>query len=80
MQTCGAVKLTQELGCICLWPKALVPMAKCIFQGAVENVNAYFEEELDSVPVPPHLLLLGHSLCSGAGTPSQASHSHRHIP
>ena len=37
-------------------------MAKCIFQGAVENVNAYFEEELDSAPVPPHLLLLGHSL------------------
>jgi hypothetical protein len=38
-----------------------VPVAECIFQGAIENVNASVEEGLNSVPVPPHLLLLDHS-------------------
>jgi hypothetical protein len=37
-------------------------MSKCIFQGAIQHVNAYVEETLDGVPVPSHLLLLHHSL------------------
>jgi hypothetical protein len=36
-------------------------MSKCVFQGAIQHVNANIEETLDSVPVPSHLLLLHHS-------------------
>jgi hypothetical protein len=43
------------------WLKALVPVPKCIFQGAIEDVNADFEKTLDGIPVPPHLLRLRHA-------------------
>jgi hypothetical protein len=43
------------------WPESLVPMSKCVFQGAIQHVNTNIEETLDSVPVPSHLLLLHHS-------------------
>jgi hypothetical protein len=36
-------------------------MSKCVFQGAIQHMNANIEETLDSVPVPSHLLLLHHS-------------------
>jgi hypothetical protein len=37
-------------------------MAKCIFQSGVEDMNANFQESLDGVPTPSHLLLLYHAL------------------
>jgi hypothetical protein len=40
-----------------------VPMAECIFQRAIENLNANVEERLNSVPVPSHPRLLRHPLC-----------------
>jgi hypothetical protein len=43
------------------WPKNLVPMSKCIFQGSIQRVNANVEETRDGVPVPSHLLILHHS-------------------
>ena len=42
-------------------PEASVPMPECIFQCAVENMNANVQERLDGVPVPSHLLLLCHA-------------------
>ena len=42
----------------------MVPMTECILPGGIENMNAYVEERLDRVPIPPHLLLLGHSFGS----------------
>ena len=41
-------------------PKAFVPMAECVFQGAIEHLNANVEKALDGVPVPSHLLFLHH--------------------
>ena len=43
-------------------PKAFVPMTKCVFQGAVEHLNADIKKSLDCVPVTSRLLLLHHSL------------------
>ena len=40
-----------------LRPEALTPMTECIFEGVIQNVNAYREEGLDSVPALSHLLL-----------------------
>ena len=39
-------------------PKALMPIAKCIFQRAIENVKPNVEEMLHGEPIPSHLLLL----------------------
>src|SRR3954453_23905713 len=63
----GACKVVGWLGCsgpLCLlflWPKATMPMAERVFQGAIEHVDPYVQELLDRVPVPPHLFLLPHS-------------------
>src|ERR1700722_12717536 len=43
------------------WPETLVPMSKCVFQAAIQHVNANIEETVDSVPGPSHLLLLHYS-------------------
>src|SRR5580704_11624041 len=61
MQSCGVIRCDRDLGPIRDWPKSLVPLPECIFQGAVQHVNPDVEETLDSVPVPSHLLLLHHS-------------------
>jgi hypothetical protein len=38
-----------------------VPVAKCVFQRAIKDVNADFEKTLDGIAVPPHLLPLRHA-------------------
>ena len=38
-------------------PKAIVPMAECVFQSALEHPNANAEKALDGVPAPSHLLM-----------------------
>ena len=47
-------------------------MSKCVFQGALQHVNANIEETPDSVPVPSHLLLLHTKASSGEKTPDYA--------
>ena len=37
-----------------------MPMAECIFQGVIQDVDANVEEAMDSMPVPSNLLLLNH--------------------
>jgi hypothetical protein len=61
MQSCGVITLRPRPGAVPRLPETLVPMSKCVFQGAIQHVNANIEETLDSVPVPSHLLLLHHS-------------------
>jgi hypothetical protein len=61
MQSCGVITLRPRPGAVPRLPETLVPMSKCVFQGAIQHVTANIEETLDSVPVPSHLLLLHHS-------------------
>src|ERR1700733_1208606 len=37
-------------------PKAFVPMTECVFQGAIEHLNAHVKEILDGVPIPSHFV------------------------
>jgi len=49
-----------HLGLVSDRPEALVPMTECVFQRAVEHMNANVQKPLDGIPVPSHLLLLDH--------------------
>jgi hypothetical protein len=37
-----------------------MPIAECILQRSIENVDANLDEGLNRISVPPHLLLLVH--------------------
>jgi hypothetical protein len=39
---------------------SLCPLTECIFQSAIEHMNANVEKALNGVPVPSHLLFLHH--------------------
>jgi hypothetical protein len=62
MQSCGVFKQRQQAGIGLRVGESPVPVAKCIFQSGVENMNANVQESLDGVPTPLHLLLLYHAL------------------
>jgi hypothetical protein len=47
---------------ICQRSKPRMPVAECIFQRSIENVDADFEKGLYSMPVPSHLLAFVHTL------------------
>ena len=38
-----------------------MPIAECILQRSIENVDANLDEGLNRMSVPPHLLLLVHA-------------------
>jgi hypothetical protein len=81
MQSCGQIMLRR----LTVWnwngSKASMPMAKCVFEGSVQDVDANIKEALDGVTIPPHLLLLDHPLGDNfidrrLGEPGRYSDSH----
>ncbi len=57
----GWSRRRSELGWRYRWPEILVPVPECVFQCAIEDVDADFEKTLNGMAVPSHLLLLRHA-------------------
>ena len=55
---CGGSCRESQLGLVVDRLEALVPMTECVFQSAIEPMNANVWKPPDGIPVPSHLLFV----------------------